>query len=342
MLPHTLCVAPMMDRTDRHCRYLLRLVSPRAWLYTEMITAAALVRGGRSGLLCFDASEHPVALQLGGSEPGELARAAELGAAAGFDEINLNIGCPSSRVQSGCFGAALMLEPERVAAAVGAIRAAVDVPVTIKTRLGVDEHDSYEFLHELVAATAAAGCGTFFVHARKAWLAGLSPKQNRDVPPLDYARVHRLKREHPELEIVINGGLDTAAAAAAELEAVDGVMLGRAAYKAPLLLAELEARLFARAGAPSRYAIARAFLEHVETELDAGTPLKVMTRHLIGLQAGMRGSRAWRRSLSELPDGARGLECLRELVEQLDTQPAISDCEYPRAPVAATIAAVRA
>ena len=208
---HRLSVAPMMDRTDRHLRYLLRLLAPHARLYTEMITARALLRGDTERLLRFDAAEHPVALQLGGSEPGELAEAARLGAAAGYDEINLNVGCPSDRVQAGCFGAALMLERARVAACVSAMRAEVAVPVTVKPRLGVDNHDSYEFVRDFVGEVAAAGCTTFIVHARKAWLSGLSPKQNREIPPLDYPRVYRLKREFPTLSIVINGGFVTLA-----------------------------------------------------------------------------------------------------------------------------------
>ena len=219
MTSHRLCVAPMMDRTDRHLRYLLRLLAPHARLYTEMITARALLHGDAERLLRFEAIEHPVALQLGGADPSELATAARLGAAAGYDEINLNVGCPSDRVQAGCFGAALMLERARVAECVRAMRAAVDVPVTVKTRLGVDEHDSYEFARDFVAEVAAAGCTTFIVHARKAWLKGLSPKQNREIPPLDYGRVHRLKREFPELRIVINGGLVTLEDSIAQLDA---------------------------------------------------------------------------------------------------------------------------
>ncbi|RPI63030.1 MAG: tRNA dihydrouridine(20/20a) synthase DusA, partial [Lysobacterales bacterium] len=224
-----LSVAPMMDRTDRHLRYLLRLLAPHARLYTEMITARALVRGDAERLLRFDAAEHPVALQLGGSEPGELAKAARLGEDAGYDEINLNVGCPSDRVQAGCFGAALMLEPKRVADCVRAMRAAVAVPVTVKTRLGVDHHDSYEFVRDFVGEVAAAGCATFIVHARKAWLSGLSPRENREIPPLDYARVHRLKRELPELTVVINGGFVTLEDSVAQLAQLDGVMIGRAA-----------------------------------------------------------------------------------------------------------------
>ncbi len=207
MISRRLCIAPMMDRTDRHFRYLARLLAPHALLYTEMVTARALLHGNAARLLQFDASEHPVALQLGGSEPPVLAAAAELGAAAGYDEINLNVGCPSDRVQAGCFGAALMLEPERVAECVAAMRAVVTVPVTVKTRLGVDEHDSYEFLCALVMRVAAAGCRTLIVHARKAWLKGLSPKQNRAIPPLDYERVYLWTSDFPELKIIINDGL---------------------------------------------------------------------------------------------------------------------------------------
>ena len=230
----------MMERTDRHYRLLLRLIAPHAWLYTEMITARALLHGGHARLLRFDARENPVALQLGGSEPTELARAARLGADAGFDEINLNVGCPSGRVQAGCFGAVLMREPTRVAESVAAMRAAVPVPVTVKTRIGVDDHDSYEFLRGFAQAVVAVGCRTLIVHARKAWLGGLSPKQNREIPPLDYARVHRLKNDFPDIEIVVNGGLTDAAAVRAQLAHVDGVMIGRSAYHEPMLMADLD------------------------------------------------------------------------------------------------------
>ena len=230
----------MMERTDRHCRYLLRLISPETRLYTEMITAAALVQGGRLHLLDFHPSEHPVALQLGGSDPGELARAAALGAAAGYDEINLNVGCPSDRVQSGRFGAALMAEPRRVAACLRAMMETVDVAVTVKTRTGIDDLDSYEFLRALVDAVAEAGCGTVIIHARKAILSGLSPKQNRQVPPLDYGRVYRLKSDFPGLRVVLNGGLDSEAKVLGQSGRVDGVMLGRHAYGNPWVLAELD------------------------------------------------------------------------------------------------------
>jgi tRNA-dihydrouridine synthase A len=308
--PHRLCVAPMMERTDRHCRYFLRQVAPSAWLYTEMITAAALTRGDHARLLEFDAAEHPVALQLGGADPAALAAAARLGAEAGYDEINLNCGCPSSRVQSGAFGVALMLDPQRVAECVAAMRAAVSVPVTVKTRIGVDHHDDYEFLHRFTSLVSAAGCRTLIVHARKAWLNGLSPRENRSVPPLDYARVQRLKRDFPALEIVINGGLDSAAAAEAELAKVDGVMLGRSAYQEPLLLAELNWRLFGVRGADTRERVLEAVLPYLAREVERGTPLKAMTRHLLGLATRRPGARSWRRSLTALADGYQGLAAL--------------------------------
>ena len=309
-----LSVAPMMAYTDRHLRYLLRLLAPHARLYTEMITARALLHGDAARLLKFDAAEHPVALQLGGSDGGELAAAARLGAAAGYDEINLNVGCPSDRVQAGCFGAALMLERARVAACVRAMRSEVGVPVTVKTRLGVDEHDSYEFVRDFVGAVAAAGCTTFIVHARKAWLSGLSPKENREIPLLDYPRVYRLKREFPDFRIVINGGFVTLEDSVAQLDYVDGVMLGRAAYQDSWLLARLDERLFG--GTPvSEPKILEAFARYAARELGLGTPLRAMTRHLLGMRSGRAGGRRWRRDLSCLGDGPRGLENLRALVD---------------------------
>jgi tRNA-dihydrouridine synthase A len=278
-----------------------------------MLTARALVRGDAERLLRFDAAEHPVALQLGGSEPDELAAAAKLGAAVGYDEINLNVGCPSDRVQAGCFGAALMLAPRRVAECVRAMRAAVAVPVTVKTRLGVDQHDSYEFVRDFVGEVAAAGCTTFIVHARKAWLRGLSPKENREIPPLDYARVHRLKRELPELTIVVNGGFVTLEDSVAQLTHVDGVMLGRAVINDSWLLARIDAHVFGSAAPPEAEVLA-AFERYVARELARGTPLRAMTRHLLGMRSGRAGGRRWRRALTELRDGARGLDELRALV----------------------------
>ena len=272
-----------MERTDRHCRYLLRLFSPNSWLYTEMITAAALVDGGRLDLLEFHPSEHPVALQLGGSDPDKLAQAARLGAVAGYDEINLNVGCPSDRVQSGGFGAFLMAEPMRVAACVTAMSRAVDVPITVKTRLGIDDLDSYDFLDRFVEAITGAGCRTVVVHARKAILSGLSPKENRTIPSLDYERVRRLKSDYPSLEIVLNGGLDNAGKILEQLNFVDGVMLGRHAYNKPYDLGVLDSKLFRCSSAPTREYVMSAYLRYVRAELDRGTPLAAMTRHLSGL-----------------------------------------------------------
>jgi tRNA-dihydrouridine synthase A len=307
----------MMDRSDRHFRFLTRALAPRALLYTEMITARALLRGDAQRLLRFDAAEHPVALQLGGADPDELAAAARLGTAAGYDEINLNVGCPSDRVQAACFGAALMLDPARVAACVAAMRAAVDVRVTVKTRLGVDDQDSYEFLTAFVERVAAAGCDTFIVHARKAWLSGLSPKENREIPPLDYARVHRLKRDFAPLCIVINGGLVDRDTALAQLTHVDGVMLGRAAYQQPWLVADLDRALHGACATPSLSRVLERYIQYVERELAAGTPLRSMTRHLLGLRTGLPGGRRWRRTLSELPDGEPGLAALREAAAEI-------------------------
>ena len=318
----TIAVAPMMERTDRHCRYLLRLISPGSRLYTEMITSATLVQGGRLNLLDYHPSEHPVALQLGGSDPGELARAAALGAAVGYDEINLNVGCPSDRVQSGCFGAALMAEPDKVATCLAAMMGAVEVPVTVKTRTGIDRLDSYEFLYGFVGAVAEAGCRTVIIHARKAILSGLSPKQNRQVPPLDYDRVYRLKSDFPALKVILNGGIDSEAKVLDQFGRVDGVMLGRHAYSNPWFLAELDSKLGRRHGVSSREAALRAFLHYMGGELQRGTSLKAMTRHLVGLFTGRPGARAWRRFLSELPAGEAGHDALRRRADSAGTAPA--------------------
>jgi len=293
-------VAPMMDWTDRHCRYFLRLFSPRVRLYTEMIVAQAILRGDRQRLLAFDPAEHPVALQLGGCDPGLLAEAAAVGAAAGYDEINLNVGCPSDRVQSAAFGACLMARPALVADCVRAMRAAVAVPVTVKCRIGIDDRDDWEFLREFVAAIADAGCRTVIVHARKAMLKGLSPKENREIPPLDYARAWRVKREFPALAVVVNGGLRTVPQAAEQLANADGVMLGREAYHNPWLLPALHRAIHDDAfEAPSLERVAAAMRAYAERETAAGTPLRAITRHLFGLYAGRSGARAWRRALSE-------------------------------------------
>lgn len=296
-----LCVAPMMDWTDRHCRYFLRLVSPHALLYTEMVTTGALIHGDRERLLHFSAQEHPVALQLGGSDPRELAECARLGHEHGYDEINLNCGCPSDRVQNGRFGACLMGEPRLVADCVAAMRASVPIPVTVKARLGIDDRDSYEELCHFIGTVAAAGCEVFILHARKAWLCGLSPKQNREVPPLQYERVYRVKREFPQLTIVINGGVTTAEDVRRHLEHVDGVMIGREAYQNPYILAAIEAELFALP-LPQREAIVSRYAAYAKEELQRGVPLRALTRHLLGLYNGLRGARRWRRTLSELHD----------------------------------------
>ncbi|RDS82735.1 tRNA dihydrouridine(20/20a) synthase DusA [Dyella psychrodurans] len=293
-----LSVAPMMDWTDRHCRYFHRLLSPHALLYTEMVTSAALVRGKQLRLLEHSQQEHPVALQLGGSDPQELAEAARLGAQAGYDEINLNVGCPSDRVQSGRFGACLMREPALVGDCVKAMRDAVTVPVTVKCRIGVDDQDEYADLQHFTETMLAAGVEVLTVHARKAWLQGLSPKENREIPPLDYERVYRLKREFPNLIVVINGGITTVDAVREHLKHVDGVMLGRAAYHDPYVLARIEAALYDMP-MPTRESVLQHMRPYVEAELARGTALKHITRHLLGLYQGEPGARGFRRTLSE-------------------------------------------
>jgi tRNA-dihydrouridine synthase A len=288
----------MMDWTDRHCRVLHRQLTARALLYTEMLTTGAILHGDRARLLAFDPAEHPVALQLGGSEPADLVEAARIGEAAGYDEINLNVGCPSDRVQSGRFGACLMREPELVAECMAAIAAAVKVPATVKCRIGVDEQDPEESLFKLVDLCAEAGVGHFIVHARKAWLNGLSPKENRDVPPLDYPLVWRLKAERPELTVTINGGIGSLDEAEEHLKHVDGVMLGRAAYHTPAMLGQVDARLFGEAAAVDALEAVRRYRPYVERELAKGTHLAAMTRHMLGLFHGAPGARTWRRILT--------------------------------------------
>lgn len=296
-----LSVAPMMDWTDRHCRYLYRLLSRETLLYTEMVTAPALVRGGALHLLDYNAEEHPVALQLGGSEPGELAQAARLGAEAGYDEINLNCGCPSDRVQSGTFGAVLMKDAPLVAECVAAMREAVSVEVTVKCRIGVDEQDPETVLPDFLARIADAGCTRVIVHARKAWLQGLSPKENRDIPPLDHDLVHRMKARFPELHISINGGIGSLAEARRHLDAgLDGVMIGRAAYHQPAdILCAADPVIFETGAVSDPAEAVRAMLPYIERHLTNGGKLHQITRHMLGLFAGRPGARAWRRSLSE-------------------------------------------
>ena len=301
-----LSVAPMMDWTDRHCRYVHRLFSPHALLYTEMIVAKAILRGDRARLLAHDPAEHPLALQLGGSDPGELAEAAAIGEAAGFAEINLNCGCPSDRVRDGAFGACLMLEPATVAECVARMRAAVRVPVTVKCRIGVDAHDDYRFFETFAAAQADAGVAALIVHARQAILGGLSPKENREIPPLRYEVAYRLKRERPALVVVLNGGIADAAAVREHLRhGVDGVMLGRAAYHRPALLAEIEASVLDPASrAPAPQEVLAAIVAYARREIAGGTRLHSITRHLHGLVTGTDGARAWRRFLSDLAQRA--------------------------------------
>jgi tRNA-dihydrouridine synthase A len=313
MTMNRISVAPMMDWTDRHCRYFLRLLSGQSRLYTEMVTTGAILHGKAERLLAYDEAEHPLALQLGGSNPADLAACAKVGERFGYDEINLNVGCPSDRVQNGSFGACLMAEPELVARCVAAMKEAVYLPVTVKTRIGIDDKDSYEELVHFIATVSAAGCEQFIIHARKAWLQGLSPKENREKPPLRYDVVRRLKQDFPALKFSLNGGITTLDQIDAHLREFDGVMLGRAAYENPYLLSEVDRRFCGAAAAeiPSRAEIIEAFKPYVEAELKRGVRLHSMTRHILGLFQGVRGGRIWRRYLSEracLP-GA-GLEVL--------------------------------
>jgi tRNA-dihydrouridine synthase A len=307
-----------MDWTDRHCRYFLRLISPGVGLYTEMLTAAAIEHGDREHLLSFDEAEHPVAVQLGGSEPALMARAAAHCAAAGYDQININVGCPSDRVQSGRFGACLMAEPERVARCYRAMQSEVDLPVTIKTRIGIDEQDSDGFLWRFVETLSAAGCRTFIVHARIAILDGLSPKENRSVPPLNYGRVMRLKSAFPELAIIANGGVDSLETAESLLDTLDGVMIGRRAYQDPFFLAKLEQRFLSGAEPPARRTVVERMLPYIERRLAEGERLNRITRHMLGLFANEPGARAWRRYLSEhAHQGRAGPETLLAALDAL-------------------------
>ena len=299
-LDRKISVAPMMDWTDRHCRFFLRLFSPRALLYTEMVVANAILRGDRDYLLGFDPSEHPVALQLGGSDPLMLAECAAIGEQFGYDEINLNVGCPSDRVQNATFGACLMASPRRVADCVRAMRAAVDIPVTVKTRTGIDEQDSYEFLRAFVDEVAAAGCEVFIIHARKAILQGLSPKENREVPPLDYERAWQVKRDYPQLTVVVNGGLRTVPQVAAQWPHVDGVMLGREAYHNPYVLAALHRAAYDDDfHAPEPVEVIARMQDYARAQIARGVPLRSITRHMLGMFNGRAGARNWRRTLSE-------------------------------------------
>jgi tRNA-dihydrouridine synthase A len=309
-------VAPMMDWTDRHCRVFHRRITRRARLYTEMLTTGAILHGDRKRLLGFDASEHPVALQLGGSDPRDLATAAGIGEDFGYDEINLNVGCPSDRVKDGRFGACLMAEPELVAKGVAAMKRAVKIPVTVKCRIGIDDQDSETALDRLARGVIAAGADALIVHARKAWLNGLSPKQNRDIPPLDYDRVYRLKVAMPDVPVIINGGIGSVAEAKQHLAHVDGVMLGRAAYQDPWRLLNVDADLF---GEPAPHAgmkdVFEAMMPYIEDQLAQGARLHSMTRHFVGAFHGVPGARAFRRHLAE--NGVRqgaGVNVLRDAI----------------------------
>jgi len=306
----------MMDWTDRHCRVFHRLLSRQARLYTEMVTAQAVLRGDRNRLLAFSPAEHPVALQLAGCEPALLAEAAVVGEAYGYDEINLNIGCPSDRVQEGRFGACLMAEPQLVARCVAAMRRPLKVPVTVKCRIGIDNQDSERDLDRFIRIVADAGCTSFIVHARKAWLKGLSPKQNRELPPLDYARVWALKASHPELEIIINGGIATLGSAQAQLAKVDGVAIGRSAYQNPYLLADVDRQLFGeKAPPPSRRAVLEALIPYAEAHLGRGGRLNNIVRHILGLYHGQPHARAFRRHLAQnAPRPGAGIEVLTESI----------------------------
>ena len=320
MLNRTVSIAPMMGYTDRHARYFLRLISRHALLYTEMVTTGAVLHGDRNKLLRFHANELPLAIQLGGSDPAELRECSRIAEDTGFSEINLNVGCPSDRVQSGRIGACLMAEPGLVAESIAAMQSAVEIPVTVKCRIGIDHMDSYDAFNAFIETVAGSGCDTFIVHARKAWLQGLSPKQNREIPPLKYDYVYDLKQQHPELNIVINGGIRTLDEISAHLQHVDGVMLGREAYHNPYLLARVDHLFYGEPGVEcSRDEIIDAFSEYAEEQLASGERLHAITRHLHGLYKHSPGSNAWKRYLStHAHKQGAGVQVLRAAREQID------------------------
>ena len=310
--PRRLSVAPMMDWTDRHCRYFHRQITRYTWLYTEMVTTGAIIHGDQPRHLDFNDAEHPVALQLGGSEPDDLAKSAKIGERWGYDEINLNCGCPSERVQRGAFGACLMAEPALVADCVKAMRDAVSIDVTVKHRIGIDEVESYDFVRDFVGTIAEAGCTTFIVHARNAILKGLSPKENREIPPLKYDYAYQLKRDFPQMEIIINGGIKTLDEIDEHLRHLDGVMIGREAYHNPWLMAEFDARYYSDVGGDTggprdRMRVIMAMLPYIRAQLESGGPrLNTITRHMLGLMAGLPGARAFRQVLSDAKQLAAG------------------------------------
>lgn len=320
-LDRTFSIAPMLDWTDRHYRYFARLMSANALLYTEMVTTGAILHG-RGDYLAYNQEEHPLALQLGGSNPAELARCAKLAAERGYDEVNLNVGCPSDRVQNGRFGACLMAEPELVAECVDAMKQVVDIPVTVKTRIGIDEQDSYEFLTHFIDTVMAKGCAEFIIHARKAWLQGLSPKENREIPPLDYDRVYQLKRDYPTLNISINGGITSLEQAKTHLQHLDGVMVGREAYQNPYILAQVDQLLCgSQKAVMSREAVIETMLPYIEAHLQAGGRLNHITRHMIGLFQGLPGARAWRRYLSEnAHKNGAGIEVVKQAYQSIQSE----------------------
>ena len=323
--PWRLSVAPMIDWTDKHCRYLHRLLTKKTRLYTEMVTTGGLLHGGERRHLRMDACEHPVALQLGGSEPADLARCAAIGQRWGYDEINLNCGCPSERVQRGAFGACLMAEPRLVADCVKAMADAVDLPVTVKHRIGIDREESYAFVRDFVGTVAEAGCGVFIVHARNAWLKGLSPKENREIPPLRYEMVYRLKQEFPQLTIVLNGGVTGDEQIAAHLQQVDGVMLGREAYHHPWIMTAWDQRFLGGGPCPlSQDEVEAAMVAYMQRELaEDGTPWSAIARHMLGLHHGRRGARLWRQVWSDHKLKTRAAEEVWALARaQLAREPA--------------------
>lgn len=319
MINRLISVAPMLDWTDRHDRYFLRLIAPNALLYTEMITTGALIYGDSRRFLAYDHAEHPVALQLGGSDPKALTACAKMAEDYGYDEVNLNVGCPSDRVQNGRFGACLMLNPDVVADCVASMRAAVSVPVTVKCRIGVDAQDSYEELCHFIQVVAEAGCNVFIIHARKAWLSGLSPKQNREIPPLRYDVVRQVKQDFPGLTIVLNGGIKNLADIEEQLPHVDGIMIGREAYSNPYFLAEIEKKFFTDSeSVRTRHAVIESLLPYIEEQLKNNVKLSSITRHILGLFQGEPGARGWRRYLSEnaFQSGA-GIDVVKGALQQL-------------------------
>ncbi|WP_144211272.1 tRNA dihydrouridine(20/20a) synthase DusA [Shewanella donghaensis] len=330
-LNRSLSIAPMLDWTDRHYRYFARLMSAHTVLYTEMVTTGAIIHG-KADYLAYNQEEHPLALQLGGSNPQDLATCAKLAFERGYDEINLNVGCPSDRVQSGRFGACLMGEPQLVADCVDAMKQVADIPVTVKTRIGIDDQDSYEFLTDFVDTVKTVGCDTFIVHARKAWLQGLSPKENREIPELNYERVYQLKRDYADLNISINGGVKTIEDSLTHLQQLDGVMIGREAYQNPYILAEVDQRIYGEDKAIlTREQVIEKMVPYIEQHLQSGGRLNHISRHMIGLFQGLPGSRGWRRYLSEnAHKPGAGVEVVWDAVEKMhESRPPADVTFYP-------------